>query len=93
MREAKVLDLTGGWEDIVNNVQRHNARCRWEAKKEGRKTNKLMQLAIRLSLGTLLVVGLAFCKVVAPWLGAVVAVVLLCSACMVAGRVAERRKG
>lgn len=33
MNQPTALDLTGGWENIVNNVERHNTRLRFEAKR------------------------------------------------------------
>ncbi len=92
MNQPTTLDLTGGWENIVNNVERHNARARREAKREARRTDKMKQVIINLSLGAVLVVALAFAGLVAPWVAGGIAVVLVCMASAIAGRVWERRR-
>lgn len=89
MYEAKKLDLSGGWEDIVNNVERHNARAKWEARRQFRRLNKLKQGIVNLSLGALLAVLLGFTGLMEPWVAGVVAVALVCVASAIAGRLWE----
>lgn len=92
MNQPTTLDLSGGWENIVNNVERHNARCRLEAKRQARKQDKMKRCMINLSLGAMLAIALVFCGLVAPWVGVAAAVILVCGASAIAGRLCELRK-
>lgn len=84
------LDLTGGWEDIVNNVERHNARNRWEQRKTAKQIAKLRQTVTNLSIGAVLAVALAWAKLLAPCLASAIAVVLACGASALTGRLWEK---
>ena len=94
MRSAKKvpLDLTDNWEEIVNNVERHNARNRWETVKERRRLRKLRHSAINLSLCAVLAVVLSWAKLLSPWVATATAVLLICIASAMVGRLWERRR-
>ena len=90
--KERMLDLTGGWESIVNNVERHNARVRFEKALLLRKNRKLRRKVVDLSLGAVLVVALSAAGLLAPWVAGVASVLLICGASVIVGRLLERRK-
>ena len=89
MEQTDVLSLTGGWEQIVNNVERHNTRLRFEANLYRHKLTKKIGKVVELALGALLSVILGYTGLLAPWLAGAAAVLLVCSACFLGGRIWE----
>lgn len=89
MNQTTALNLTGGWENIVNNVERHNARRRFEAKLYRLKMKKKIGKVVNLALGAILSVTLGFTGLLAPWVAGSSAVLLVCIACLLGGRIWE----
>ena len=54
MNHPTTLDLTGGWENIVNNVERHNARLRFDAYLYQRKLKKKISKVVNIHRSKLL---------------------------------------
>lgn len=92
MNQPTALDLTGGWEDIVNNVERHNARLRFEANLFRHKLKKKIGRVVNLALGAITSVALGATGLLAPWLAGTAAVILICSAFFFGGGVWEARR-
>jgi len=90
MNQPTTLDLTGGWDNIVNNVERHNARCRFERKMAKRKLHKQINKALFYAMGAALAIVLEFTGLLAPWVAVLAALVLLCMACFTVGRIAGK---
>ena len=95
MNKPATLDLTGGWENIVNNVERHNARVRFEAKLFRRKMKQKINRMADLALGAIISVALGVAGLMDIWIAGAAAVVLVCLVCFLGGRVLEscRRAG
>ena len=68
MNQPTALDLTGGWEQIVNNVERHNARVRFEIRKRQYRRNKRISKILNHALGAALVMGLDLAGLLASWI-------------------------
>lgn len=90
MNQQKQLDLSGGWENIVNNVERHNARCRFERKMAKRKLHKQINKALCYAMGAALAMVLEFTGLLALWVAVAAALVLLCLACFTVGQIAGK---
>lgn len=90
MNQPTALNLTGGWDSIVNNVERHNARCRFEAKLAKRKLHKQINKALLYAMGAALAIVLEFTGLLAAWVAVAVALVLLCMTCFTVGRIAGK---
>ena len=93
MNQPTTLDLTGGWESIVNNVDRHNARLRFEAYLYQRKLHKKISKIINFALGAIICVTLGLTGLLAPWLAGGTAILLVCAACFLGGRLCEGLRG
>ena len=89
MNQPTALDLTGGWENIVNNVERHNTRLRFEANLYQLKLKKKISKVVKMALGAIASVTLGLTGLMAPWLAGGLAVILVCAACFLAGRIRE----
>lgn len=89
MDQTTALNLTGGWESIINNVDRHNARVRFEVNLFRHKQKKKIGKMMELSLGAVLSATLGFIGLLTPWFAGGAAVILACSACFLAGRIWE----
>ena len=89
MDETKQLVLPNEWEKIVNNVERHNARVRFDANLYQRKLKKKASKVAELGLGAILSVCLGAAGLLAPWLAGATAIVLICAACFHGGRLWE----
>lgn len=89
MDETKQLELPNDWGKIVNNVERHNARARFEANLYQHKLKKKIGKVAELALGAILSVGLGVAELLAPWLAGAAAIVLICAACFHGGRLWE----
>lgn len=92
MNHPTTLDLTGGWENIVNNVERHNARLRFEANLYQHKLKKKISNVVNMALGAIVSVTFGLTGLMAPWLAGGAAVILVCIACFIAGRIYEATK-
>lgn len=93
MNQPTALDLTGGWESIVNNAERHNARLRLDAYLHQRKLRKKVSKVAELALGAILSVVLGSAGLLTPWLAGTAAVLLVCVACFLGGRIWEGYRG
>lgn len=89
MKQPTLLNLNGSWENIVNNVERHNARLRFEQKLYQRKLKKKISRVAELALCAILSVVLGVAGILAPWFACSAAVLLACAACLFCGRVWE----
>lgn len=87
MDQQATIRLPAEWEGIVNNVERHNARCRFEAKLAKRKFHKQINKALLCAMGAALAMVLEFTGLLAPWVAVAAALVLLCMTCFMAGRI------
>ena len=92
MNQPTTLDLTGGWENIVNNVERHNARARFEIRRQQYRRNKLISKILSHVLGAALVMGLDLAGLLSPWVAVPGAVILVCIACFFGGHLWEAHK-
>ncbi len=89
MNQPTTLDLTGGWENIVNNVERHNARVRFEVNLYQHKLKRKIGRVVNTALGAILSVTLGLTGLLAPWLASVTAIICVCIACFLGGRIWE----
>lgn len=89
MRNPTLLNLTDEWEEIVNNVERHNARCRFEQIRKQNKLHKMVNKALCYAMVAGLAVILSFTELLSTWVAVGVAIPCLCAACFIGGRVYE----
>ena len=89
MNQPTTLDLTGGWEQIVNDVERHNARVRFEIRRQQYRLNKRINKILNYALGAAAVSALDFGGLLSPWVAIPGAVILVCIACFFGGRLWE----
>lgn len=89
MNKPATLDLTGGWENIVNNVERHNARVRFEAKLFRRKMKQKINRMVDLALGAIISVALGVAGLLSSWVAVLGAMILVCIACFFGGQIWE----
>lgn len=89
MNKSVSLNLSGGWENIVNNVERHNARVRFEAKLLRVKMRKKINRMVEMALGAIISVALGVAGLLTPWVAGGSAIILVCVACFLAGRICE----
>ena len=92
MENEATIRLPAEWEGIVNNVERHNARCRFEEKLAKRKLQKKINKALLSAVGAALVMALELAGLLALQVAIPVAVVLICAACFVAGQIVGKWK-
>lgn len=92
MNQEETIRLPAEWEGIVNNVERHNARCRFEEKLARRKLHKQINKALLYAMGAAMALVLDFTGLLAAWVAVVAAMVLVCLACFTAGRIAGKWK-
>lgn len=92
MEQGATIRLPAEWEGIVNNVERHNARCRFEKKLAKRKLHKQINKALFYATSAALAVVLEFTGLLAPWVAVAAAMVLVCMACFTAGKIAGKWK-
>ena len=90
MEQQATIRLPAEWEGIVNNVERHNARCRFEAKLAKRKLHKQINKALFYAIGAALAIVLDFTGLLATWVAVAAALVLLCMTCFTVGRIAGK---
>lgn len=93
MEQTTALSLTGGWEDIVNNVERHNARVRFEIRRQQYRRNKRISKILNHVLGAALVMGLDLAGLLSSWIAVPGAMILVCIACFFGGRLWEECRG
>ena len=86
MEQSTALNLTGGWESIVNNVERHNTRVRFEECLHRRKQKKKFGKIVNLTLGAILCGVLGIAGLLAPWIAGFAASLLICIACFFGGQ-------
>lgn len=89
MNKPVQLNLTGGWEEIVNNVERHNMRARIEVKREKLKRTRLMRKAGMLAMGAAAMALLDLVGLLSSWVAIPAAIGLICASCVLAGRLWE----
>ena len=89
MKQPTALDLTGEWENIVNNVERHSARARFEFRRQQHRFNKRISKIINYLLGAVLVMGLDLAGLLASWVAVPGVVILLCAIFFFGGRLWE----
>lgn len=87
MEQGATIRLPAEWEGIVNNVERHNARCRFEMKLAKRKLQKRINKALFYAIGAAMTVVLECTGLLNLWVAVPTALVLLCMACFMAGRI------
>ena len=87
MNQEETIRLPAEWEGIVNNVERHNARCRFEEKLAKRKLHKQINKALFYAMGAALAIVLDFTGLLATWVAVAAALVLLCMTCFTVGRI------
>ena len=90
MNQEATIRLPAEWEGIVNNVERHNARCRFEAMLARRKLHKQISKALFYAMGAALAIVLDFTGLLATWVAVSAALALVCMACFVAGKIAGK---
>lgn len=88
MNQENTIRLPAEWEGIVNNVERHNARCRFEAKLAKRKLHKQINKALLYAMGAAVAMALESAGLLAATVAIPAALALVCMACFVAGRIA-----
>ena len=93
MEQTNSLTLTGGWEDIVNNVERHNARVRFEIRRQQYRRNKRISKILSHVLGAGLIMTLDLTGLLSSWVAVPGAVILVCIACFFGGRLWEECRG
>ena len=86
-----ILSLDGDWEQICNNVERHNAKVRFEEKLFQKQLKRENDRLIMLSLGAILSIGLGLVGFVVPWFSVATAALLIVTACVQYGRIYEKR--
>lgn len=89
MEQTTTLNLAGGWESIVNNVERHNARTRFEMHRIQHRRKKKLGKIVSFVLGAVLALVLDFAGLLTSWIAVPGAVVLVCIACFLGGRLWE----
>lgn len=92
MENEATIRLPEEWEGIVNNVERHNARCRFEEKLAKRKLHKQINKALLYATSAGLAMVLEFAGLLAAWVAVPTALVLLCVTCFTVGRIAGKWK-
>lgn len=93
MNQPTVLHRTGGWEAIINNVERHNARARFEMHKRQRRRDKRISKILNHVLGASAIMALDLAGLLASWVAVPGAVILVCIACFFTGRLWEEYRG
>ena len=90
MNKQIPLNLTGEWEDIVNNVARHNARCRFEQIRKRNKLNKMLNQALCWAMTAALATILSFTGLLSVWVAACITIPCLGATCFIGGRIWDR---
>ena len=89
MNKPIQLSLDGDWEDIVNNVDRHNKRCRHDQAKRENKLHKMLNKALCFAMVAAMALILNITELLTTWVAVAVALPCLCAACFIGGRFYE----
>lgn len=89
MNKPIQLSLDGDWENIVNNVERHNARYRFEQIRKKNRLNKMLNKALCFAMIAAIAVLLSFTGLLSTWVAVGVTTIFLCAACFMGGRIYE----
>ncbi len=89
MNKGTELNLFSDWEGIVNDVDRHNARIRIDAKIAQRRRNRMIGKSVNFAIGAAACMAFGAADLLADWLAVLATVALLCSSSVIAGRVWE----
>ena len=87
MNQEATIRLPAEWEGIVNNVERHNARCRFEEKLAKRKFHKQINKALMYAIGAAMAMVLECTGLFSIWVAIPAALLLVCMACFTAGQI------
>ena len=90
MVKEATLDIPAEWESIVNNVERHNARCQFEKKLEKRKLHKQINKALFYAIGAAFAMALELAGLLALQVAVPAAVLLVCIACFISGGIYQK---
>ena len=90
MENEATIRFPAEWEGIVNNVERHNARCRFEEKLAKRKLHKKINKALLYAISAALAMALEFAGLCSFFVAVPVAMALVCMACFTAGQIVEK---
>lgn len=90
MNKPIALNLTGEWEGIVNNVDRHNKRCRYEQAKKESKLHQIIDKALCFAMIAALVLILNVFELLTTWVAMAIMLPCLCAACFFGGRFWEK---
>lgn len=91
-RNEQPLSLDGSWEHIVNDAERHNARVHFEETRQRRRIRKRLSHIIDCALAAAAVIALNIAGLLATVVAMPTAVIFICIACFIAGRVWEQRR-
>lgn len=91
-RTEQPLSLDGSWERIVNDTERHNARVHFEETRKRNRIRKRLGYIIDCALSAAAVIALDVAGLLAPVVAMPTAVIFICIACFIAGRVWEQRR-
>ena len=86
------LSLDGSWERIVNDAERHNARVHFEETRKRNRIRKRLGYIIDCALSAAAVIALDIAGLLASVVAMPTAVIFICIACFLAGRVWEQRR-
>ena len=89
MRKPITLNLTGEWEDIVNNTEKHNRRCRYEQAKKESKLHQMINKALCFAMIAALALILNVAELLTTVVAVAVALPCLCTTCFIGGRFYE----
>ena len=92
MEQQATIRLPEEWEGIVNNVERHNARCRFEKKLAKRKLQKKINKALLYAMGAAMAMALEFAGLLALQVAVPAALALVCMSCFTAVRILGKWK-
>lgn len=80
------LNEDDGWERLVNEVERQNARVRFEQHKEQHRRDKLLHIAGRCAVAAIALMALELCDLLSVWMAIPGSVALLCAGCFFFGQ-------
>lgn len=90
MRKPIALNLIDEWEGIVNNVERHNARCRFEYIRKQNKLHQMINKALCFAMIAALALILNTAELLITWVAVAISLPCLCAACFISGRFWEK---
>lgn len=92
MKKPITLNLTGEWEDIVNNVDKHNKRCRYEQAKKESKLHQMINKALCFAVIAALSLILNVAELLTTWVALAIMLPCICAACFIGGRFWENMR-